>query len=179
MNVKKVGYGSGKKDTGKFNALRITLGEISDNSDYEDEVLVIETNIDDSTPEILSYTMERLMEAGARDVFFTSVYMKKNRPATLLTCICEEEKESELIKIIFEQTSTIGIRKHFAKRCIAKRNQKVVSTRFGDVRVKEAEMMGITKIFPEYEDCRKIAVESGTPLMTIYNDAKKGERLDV
>ncbi|MDR1918957.1 MAG: nickel pincer cofactor biosynthesis protein LarC, partial [Tannerellaceae bacterium] len=139
MRILKTGYGSGTKDFNIPNLLRVVLGEspAQTNAREQDSVTVIETNIDDSTPEILGYVMQKLLEAGARDVFFTPIYMKKSRPATMLSVLCEEAQTAEMEHILFSQTSTIGLRKYTAARTCLPRKSLIVTTPYGDVKAKE------------------------------------------
>jgi len=169
MTVLKTGYGFGKRYTGKFNALRVILGEtLEKHPESSDEVAVLETNIDDTTPEILGYTISRLMEAGALDAFFTPVFMKKNRPAYMLSVIATPEKEEQLVEIILKETTTLGIRRSCMKRYCMSREIVSVNTQYGTANVKIAAMGTIRKASPEYEDCRKIAEKAGIPLSKAF-----------
>lgn len=173
MTVDRVGYGSGKRETGRFNALRCVLGTASDEGIKDNEIAVLETNIDDMNPELLGYVMDVLFESGALDVFYTPVYMKKNRPGVMLTVLTEKEKEKKLVDIILKETSTLGIRKTFATRYVMNRENRYVDTEFGKIGVKEAYFEGIKKFAPEFEDCRKAAQKHNVPLWKIYNAALK------
>jgi uncharacterized protein (TIGR00299 family) protein len=174
MKLIKTGYGSGTKDFGIPNLLRVLWGETSDvdvDADAatgQDTVTVIETNIDDSTPEILGYVMEKLLEAGARDVFFTPVYMKKCRPAVMLSVLCDEAKAAAMEHILFSETSTIGLRKHSVSRSCLPRQSITVSTPYGDVKAKETFYAGTSRISIEYDDARRLAQEKSVPLQKIY-----------
>jgi uncharacterized protein (DUF111 family) len=129
-----------------------------------DEVLVLETNIDDSTPEVLGYAMERLLERGALDVFYTPVYMKKNRPAAMLTVLCSPRDEEAMEGIIFAETSTIGLRRTLTRRLCMERETATVATAYGLVRVKIARWQGVTKVSPEYEDLKAMARATDLPI---------------
>lgn len=168
MTVNNVGYGAGKRQTGRFNALRCVVGELLQGEEKDREISVLETNIDDMNHEILGYVMERLFEKGALDVFYTPVYMKKNRPGVMLTVLSEKDNEENLTNIILEETSTLGVRKYTSKRCILEREVKRINTRYGEVRVKTAGEGDFAKSAPEYEDCVKLAIENGVPLRKIY-----------
>jgi len=192
MTIDRVGYGAGKRETGRLNSLRVVLGNlVTDDIDNNitkteiakevdktadtfksrnegDEIIVLETNIDDSTPEILGYTMERLLKNGARDAFSIPVYMKKNRPGVLLTVLTEAKDEQRLVDIIFKETSTIGIRRSVQKRYCMERKTVTVTTEYGNVRVKVANNDSIKKATPEYEDCKWLAEETGKSLTEIY-----------
>ncbi|MDR0835549.1 MAG: nickel pincer cofactor biosynthesis protein LarC [Tannerella sp.] len=166
MQIVKTGYGAGTKHFSIPNLLRIIQGNTTVLPE-NDKVTVIETNIDDSTPEILGYVMDKLLESGARDVFFTPVYMKKCRPATMLSVICDAEKVSVMEHIIFTETSTIGIRKYDVKRTILPRKAVIVSTPHGDVKGKAYEYEGTERISIEYEDARRLAQEKNIPIKEV------------
>jgi uncharacterized protein (TIGR00299 family) protein len=171
MTVEKIGYGAGEKDfPDRPNVLRLVLGR--DDSAYEqDEMVVMETNIDDMNPEFYDYVLDRLFAAGARDVSLAPIQMKKNRPATLLQIIAEPDLLGKLSEIIFRETSTIGLRYYPVKRVILKRNASTVKTRFGTVKVKIIEQPdGITRATPEYEDLRRIAEAKNIPLKVLYDE---------
>lgn len=169
MKVEKTGYGMGKRETGRFNALRVVLGNLVDESQGEDEIIVLETNIDDTSSEVLGYTMERLLENGALDVFYTPIYMKKNRPAFMLTVLAGNGTEEKLVDVLLRETTTLGIRRSATQRYCMNREIVNVSTNYGDVRVKVASFGDITKAMPEYEDCREIARNTGLPIRTVYD----------
>lgn len=169
MTVNMVGYGAGKRQTGRFNALRCVVGDLLKGEEKDSEISVLETNIDDMNHEILGYVMERLFDKGALDVFYTPVYMKKNRPGVMLTVLSEKANEENLTTIILEETSTLGVRKYASKRCILEREFNIINTRYGEVRVKVAGEGAFAKSAPEYEDCVKLAKENGVPLRKIYD----------
>lgn len=174
MAVEQVGYGMGKRDTGKFNALRVVMGTLLDKNKVVEEIAVLETNIDDMNPEILAYVSERLMESGALDVFYTPVYMKKSRPAVMLTVLSPKEIEQRLVDLILKETSTLGVRRTNSVRYCMDREVVKIPTKYGKVRVKVASMENGTKKFaPEFEDCKKIAQETGMPLQQVYDLVKK------
>lgn len=173
MTIEKVGYGAGKRDTGRFNALRCILGTAKDKEIIGDDICVLETNIDDMNPEVLGYVMDRLFENGALDVFYTSVYMKKNRPGIMLTVLSDREQEEKLVNTILRETTTLGIRKTSAKRYILEREIKYVNTEFGQIRVKESFLGDYRKHSPEFEDCKKVAQEFKIPLWKVYNAVNK------
>ncbi|MGI6730864.1 MAG: nickel pincer cofactor biosynthesis protein LarC [Anaerovoracaceae bacterium] len=184
MHVHQVGYGFGKKDTGALNALRVFIGtrpqSKKDNESIDsggsteiDLVTLMETNIDDTTGEILGYTMQQLLKAGALDVFYTPIYMKKNRPAWMLSVICKQDQVEKLTDIIFKETSTLGIRISREKRKILQRKSKTITTKWGDVRVKSVVVDGLEKVYPEYEDCVRIAEEYNISLDEVYKIVKR------
>jgi len=178
MIVDRIGYGFGKRETGRFNGLRAVLGTLFGEDTLMEEIAVLETNIDDLSPEILGFVMEQLFEHGALDVFYTPVHMKKNRPAVMLTVISSKDREAKMVDIILRQTSTLGIRRSLSGRYRLDRDTVRVETRYGEVRVKVASYGDYIKYAPEYEDCREIALRTGIPIISIYNDAcsKMGER---
>jgi uncharacterized protein (DUF111 family) len=138
----------------------------------EDTVAVLEANLDDLSPQVFGYVMERLFEAGALDVFGTPVQMKKNRPGTLLTVLAKPEDTDKLTKIVFDETTTLGVRRREERRQILAREWQTVNTRFGEVRIKVASMNdSISSYAPEYEDCRRIAAEHRVPLKQVMQEA--------
>ncbi|OPY58322.1 MAG: hypothetical protein A4E55_01001 [Pelotomaculum sp. PtaU1.Bin035] len=168
MIIDKVGYGMGKRDTGRLNAIRIVMGTLfQENGDME-EIVVLETNIDDMSPEILGYLMERLLENGALDVFNTPIHMKKNRPAVMVTVLAGKDNEQKLTDIVLEECSTLGIRRSMVTRYCMDRKVINIDTKFGNARVKVAAKGNIKKISPEYEDCKEIAKRTGMPLQEIF-----------
>ena len=168
MNIAASGFGAGDRDfPGQANVLRVLIGERSGASEA-DSVAVIEANIDDSTPEILGYAMERLLESGALDVTLEPVFMKKNRPGVLVRVIAKPEDRESLASLLLEETSTLGVRFYAAERRVQARRMVEVETPRGKVRVKVAANGSFA---PEYEDCRRLAAASGVPLRTILAEA--------
>jgi pyridinium-3,5-bisthiocarboxylic acid mononucleotide nickel chelatase len=143
------------------------LGEVSSASEAT-TVTVIEANIDDSTPEILGYAMERLLEAGALDVSMSPIQMKKNRPGTLLRVIARPEHQEALAALVFAETSTFGLRMHTAERRVADRHHVEVNLGYGRVPVK---VSADGTFSPEFEDCRKLAQSAGKSLKQVMADA--------
>ena len=201
MLVEKIGYGLGKRDIGRLNALRVIMGETyeepqadtaaqpinekqqsnKDNAAVQsmkpetdiaesgkDEIAVLETNIDDTSAEILGYTMSKLLETGALDAFYTPVFMKKNRPAYMLTVLAAPGHEDAMADIILRETSTLGIRTRYMKRYCMQRETVTVNTPYGEARIKVAVQGDIKKASPEYEDCRRIAGSTGLSLAKVY-----------
>jgi pyridinium-3,5-bisthiocarboxylic acid mononucleotide nickel chelatase len=168
MRVIASGYGAGDYDFPEHaNVLRVLIGE-SSGAEESTTVTVLEANIDDSSPQVLGYAMERLLEAGALDVTLTSVLMKKARPGTLLRVIARPEDREMLARVVFEETSTLGLRIYSAERRVKERHSVEVVTSHGTVRMKIAENGSFA---PEYEDCRKLARELGVPLKQILAEA--------
>ena len=132
----------------------------------------LETNVDDCTGEALAYTVERLMEAGARDAHYSPVFMKKNRPGWVLNVICDEENIEKMEKIIFKETTTIGIRRYELERTTLPREIIEVETEYGKTRVKVCELEDETRYYPEYEDVAKLARENDIAFMEMYEVVK-------
>jgi pyridinium-3,5-bisthiocarboxylic acid mononucleotide nickel chelatase len=173
IRVLSQGFGAGDKDFPmQANVLRVLIGE-STNALEATTVSVIEANIDDTTPQVLGYTMEKLFEAGALDVTLTPVFMKKNRPATTISIMAAPEAAEQLISILFSETTTLGLRITQAERRVLARKTAEVRTAHGPVRVKYSERGDFT---PEYDDCRKIAVEKHIPLRTVMAEAAEAFR---
>lgn len=174
MVVDKIGYGTGQKEfSTRPNLFRVVLGE-STASWQEEEMLVIETNIDDMNPQFYDHVMERLFKAGARDVFLAPIQMKKNRPGTLLRVIAEPRHRQRLARIIFEETPTIGIRHYPVGRMILKRDSQKIKTRYGDVNVKIVEEPdGSKRAMPEYDDLKRIAAVKKLPLKLIHDEVMR------
>ncbi len=167
MRIAAMGYGAGDKDFAEHaNVLRIVVGERT-RAVEATTIAVIEANIDDSTPEVLGYAMERLLEAGALDVTLSPVMMKKNRPGTQLTVLSRPEQQEELTGIVFTETSTLGLRIYSAERRVQQRRFVEVDIGYGRVRMK----VGDSGVFsPEYEDCRKLAISSSKPIQQVIAD---------
>jgi uncharacterized protein (TIGR00299 family) protein len=174
MTIEKIGYGAGTREFAERpNLFRIILGR-ADSSASLEEMLVIETNIDDMNPQLFDHVMDRLFAAGARDVFLAPIQMKKNRPATLLSVIAEPRHRQKLSEIIFKETSTLGLRYHPVSRMILKREMKKVKTRFGEVRVKIIEQLdGSRRAAPEYDDLKRIARAKNIPLKLLHDEVAR------
>ncbi len=154
MAIEKTGYGMGRKDFAKANMLRTFIGEADNESD---KVVEMKFNVDDMTGEEIGYATGVLMDNGALDVFTTSVYMKKNRPGILFTVLVKLEDKEKFAKLIFENTTTIGIRYNEMERFKLKRREEKVMTKFGEVSFKVSEGFDVTKTKPEYDDVKGIA----------------------
>ncbi len=168
MTLRAVGYGAGSRELpGRPNVLRLLVGE--DNRVPEATLIsVLEANVDDSTPEVLAYALERLLEAGALDATLEPLYMKKGRPALLLRVLARPEDQERLAEIIFAETSTFGLRLYRAERRVRARHSIEVELPEGKVRIKVSED---GRFAPEYEDCRRLAAASGKPLRDILMEA--------
>src|SRR6266849_5890105 len=168
MRISASGYGAGSHDfPDQPNVLRVLLGE-SSGAEESTTISVIEANIDALSPQILGYAMERLLEAGALDVTMQSLEMKKSRPGTLLRVLAKPEDRDRLANIIFAETSTLGLRMYPAERRVQSRRWIDVTTPHGSVRMK---VSGEGAYAPEYEDCRQLAIDTGTPLKQIIAEA--------
>jgi hypothetical protein len=168
LKIVRTGYGAGDRDfPGQANVLRVILGEATGASEAQ-TVAVIEANIDDSNPQVLAYASERLMEAGALDVTLQPIVMKKGRPGTLVRAIARPEDRETLAALIFQETSTLGLRMYPAERRVQSRSWTDVSTRYWKIRMK---VSGDGAYAPEYEDCRRLALESGAPLKQVIAEA--------
>ena len=178
LTATKVGYGFGKRDTGKFNALRGTLLEKTTHSHQvvtsnNDAIIQIDTTIDDQSGEALGYIMSLLLEEGALDVHYTPVYTKKNRPATHLTLLIQEGDLERFTTILFEQTATIGFRYQNVQRKVMTRTFETQQTSLGAVKVKKNQYGTFTKSTLEYEDCARIAKETGLSIQAVYQQLTK------
>ena len=183
MKIEKAGYGAGTRDFPEHpNLLRITVGEAAPDDDAttspgasttsNDKIAVLEANLDDLSPQVLAYAMERLLAEGALDVFSVPVQMKKSRPGALLTVLAEIEDANRLTKTIFAETTTLGVRRREEQRQTLSRRWETVDTTWGPVRIKIANMNGsISNYAPEYEDCRTLAEAQHVPLRTVMQEA--------
>ena len=187
----RIGYGAGTRDVAIPNVLRINCGTwdggvknaagslgaaaavpVSENA--AETLLVLECNLDDMNPEIYPYVLEKLLAAGAMDAWLQPIVMKKGRPAQMLKVLCREESQPVLQKIIFTETTTLGVRSYSVQRTALARSWKKVSTPWGEVRVKEGILDGqVVNAAPEFEDCRQIAEKSGQPLKAVAAAAMK------
>ncbi len=177
MTVSAIGYGAGTADLeGQPNVLRIMIGETAEKTiaGFDEEIAVIEANLDDMNPQIYGYFLEKALGAGALDVYTTPVQMKKNRPGTLLTVLCKPAETNALMSLIFAETTTFGTRTYRAQRRVLPREWVSVATEFGEVRIKVSRVNGrILHVAPEYDDCRKLAVEKNVPLQRVIAEAMR------
>ena len=177
MTVSAIGYGAGSIELeGQPNVVRIMIGEAADNviAGCDEEISVVEANLDDMNPQIYGYFLEKALAAGALDVYTTPVQMKKNRPGTLLTLLCKPQDTNSLMSLVFAETTTFGARTYRAQRRTLPRESVNVHTQFGDVRVKLSRVNGrILHVAPEFDDCRKLAVEKDVPLQRVFNEAMR------
>ena len=176
FRIRRIGLGAGKRKyecPGILRAMLIEYDEKTDAQVSSDQIVRLETNIDDCSGEILGYTLEKLMEAGARDAFYQPVFMKKNRPAWLLTVICKEEQREVLENIIFRETTTIGIRRSVMERTILEREILTVNTAYGTAQVKKCTTGSTVRFYPEYESAAALSRSAGVPLQDVYREIEK------
>ena len=175
MTLTAIGYGAGGRDLPIPNVVRLLIGEAAPAADTPPKVVaVMETNIDDLNPEVYEHVMSRLFKAGALDVFLTPIQMKKNRPGTLLRVICRPGDSGPLTDILLRETSTLGVRQQIMGRMSLQREFRTVATPYGDVRIKIASLAGgARRAAPEYDDCRRLAEETGAPLRDVYRAAER------
>ena len=165
MKIQKIGWGAGTKDLKIPNVLKVYYGEMQEENQ---KIVVMETNIDDCSGEILGYTEELLFENGALDVFYTPIFMKKSRPAYRLTVVCKEPDIQKLQNIIFKETTTIGIRYRYEYRTELEREQIAIDTKYGTLKAKKVVNNGETYIYPEYESMKELAKKNDIPLKELY-----------
>jgi uncharacterized protein (TIGR00299 family) protein len=181
MTLKAIGYGAGQKDfdleddgsVGRPNVLRLWLGELNSQPALEPLVL-LETNIDDMNPQVYEHVAQQLFDAGALDVTLGAVQMKKSRPGTLLSVLCRPELADGLSRVIFRETTTLGIRRIAVTRQALPRRFEQVKTRFGPIQVKVATLPdGTERANPEYDDCQRLAQDAGVPLTDVMEEARR------
>ncbi len=168
FQILKTGLGAGKKDFKQANVLRAML-LLEEEEGAGENMWVLEANIDDCSGESFGFAMESLLEAGAADVWYTPVFMKKNRPAYMLSLICREEEISRMEDILFIQTTTIGVRRYPVSRTILDRKKRKVMTEFGEAEVKICTYKGRMFCYPEYESVRSICRQNGLDYQTVYS----------
>jgi len=168
MKIENIGYGAGKFDLDRPNLLRISIGESIQTGQLCDK---IEVNIDDMNPEMYENVFEKLFSVGALDVFTINIQMKKNRPAIILCALCFPEVTQKLVEIIYEETTSTGLRIYKGLKYSLDKEIKTVSTIYGDIRVKLAYLDGqVINVKPEHSDCKKLANRAGVSLKKIYNE---------
>jgi uncharacterized protein (TIGR00299 family) protein len=178
MTIAEIGYGAGASNfRGHSNVLRLVVGETvelrdSTEDSADEEIAVLDANLDDLSPQIVGYAADRLLAAGALDVFTTPVQMKKGRPGTLLTVLAAPQDEAALRVILLEETTTLGVRSRREKRHVLKRRHESVQTPWGEVRIKIGSSGSVERnAAPEYEDCRRIATAHNVPLKLVMQEA--------
>jgi uncharacterized protein (TIGR00299 family) protein len=178
MRIEKAGYGAGSREfPGYPNVARLVIGEAAvslASKTNAETITVLEASLDDLNPQVFGYVMDRLLQEGALDVFAVPVQMKKNRPGTLLTVLCKPEHADALTRLIFAESTTLGVRRRNEARQVLARRWEKVRTQWGEVRIKIASMNGtVTNYAPEYEDCRRIAAEHHVPLKAVMQEAAR------
>jgi uncharacterized protein (TIGR00299 family) protein len=177
MRVEKTGYGAGQRELAdRPNLLRIISGSPEALADgvSTDEIIILETCIDDMNPELFGYIMERLFTDGALDVYWIPLHMKKNRPGTMIQVLCEEAGKDRLIQRLLSETTSLGVRYYKATRKILAREQLSIRTSFGEIQVKRIkDADGRERLVPEYDVCRKIALKRNLPLRVVYDTIAK------
>lgn len=188
MKIEAIGYGAGGRDLpGWPNVVRLTVGEAStidaagrDAASHLsthaalETITILEAHLDDLNPQIFGYVMDRLLAEGALDAFGMPVQMKKTRPGILLSVFCRPEDADQLVRLIFAETTTLGVRRRNEQRQTLRRTWVTVATSWGEVRIKVASMNGtVTNYAPEYEDCRRIAAEQNVPLKAVMQEATR------
>ncbi|MDL1969089.1 MAG: nickel pincer cofactor biosynthesis protein LarC [Deltaproteobacteria bacterium] len=175
--AEKTGYGAGKSDLKTIpNLLRIIIGAQANHTldCQKDRISVVETCIDDMNPEFFGFLMDRLFEEKALDVFLIPVFMKKNRPGTMIQVLCMEDRKKSIINRILSETTSLGIRYYDVQRFKLVRENITIKTTYGDVQIKRIKNPnGCVQLVPEYEVCKKIAIEKGIPLKTVYDTISK------
>ena len=186
MKVEKIGYGAGERNLKSIpNLLRVVFGTLTDlQADYQgnhqkEVVVVVETCIDDMNPEFFGFLMDRLFEDGAFDVYWIPVFMKKNRPGTMVQVLCPENRRDAVINRILSETTSSGVRYYDVRRSILSREHISVDTVYGKVKVKRMkDFNGNIRIAPEYEVCKKIAIKKNIPLRVVYDTITKEAKAD-
>jgi len=179
MRVEYTGYGAGTREYEKFpNVLRVMIGEVDSGGVTDEKLWMIETNLDDVSSQILGYVMDRAFELGARDCYFTAVQMKKNRPGVLLSILTEENRKSELMDLLFTETTTLGVRTYEVMRRALDRELVKVETPYGLIDVKVAKLNGrVVNEMPEFEQCREAAQKAGVALKEVEDATRLALRM--
>ncbi|MBA2705938.1 MAG: nickel pincer cofactor biosynthesis protein LarC [Blastocatellia bacterium] len=174
LKLEHTGYGAGTREYEKFpNVLRVFVGETVDAQRDDVKLWMVETNVDDMSPQVFGHVMERALESGALDCYFTPIQMKKNRPGVLLSILCREDEREKFMDLLFSETTTLGIRSYQVERRALERHTVRVETQYGPIDVKVAQVNGhIVKEMPEYEQCRQAARNANVPLRIVEEAAR-------
>lgn len=178
MRVEASGYGAGTREYEKFpNVLRVIVGETEDagvvGDKGDEELVIVETNLDDVSPQVLGHLMEQALAAGALDCYFTNVLMKKGRPGVLVSILCPPRDREAMTKLLFEETPTLGVRSYEVRRRALERESVTVETEFGRIALKVGRMSGrVSSATPEYEECREAALRAGVALRVVQDAAR-------
>ena len=169
MLTETTGYGAGTREYQDFpNVLRVLLGETEDTSATDERLWMLETNLDDASPQIVGHVMDRVLESGALDCFFTPAQMKKNRPGVLLSVLCSRDEKEAIMRLLFMETTTLGVRSYEVTRRALERSVVRVETQYGPIDVKVAHLDGrVVNEMPEFEQCRQAAANAGVPLKVV------------
>jgi uncharacterized protein (TIGR00299 family) protein len=178
FRTERIGYGAGTRELEEVpNLLRVQIGVTRENLE-EDHSVLIETNIDDMTPEITGYVMDKLLSEGAKDVYVTPVMMKKGRPGMLLSVLTDPASATRISEVIFRETTTLGVRLSQVGRLKVHRCERTVDTAFGPIRTKVGRFGGREQAMPEFDDCARIAKERGVPILEVYRAVERGQGND-
>ena len=174
MLTEATGYGAGTREYQDFpNVLRVLLGETEDKTATDERLWMLETNLDDASPQIVGHVMDRVLELGALDCFFTPVQMKKNRPGVLMSVLCRRDEKEAVMRLLFMETTTLGIRSYEVTRRALQRSVVQVETQYGPIDVKVAHLDGrVVNEMPEFEQCRQAAVHANVPLKVVEEAAR-------
>jgi uncharacterized protein (DUF111 family) len=173
FSITRTGYGLGTRDFEIPNVLRVYLAEETNGPKTEKQVL-LETNIDDMSPEWIGFAEERLFQAGALDVYKTPIMMKKGRSALQLSILTDEEHEADIENVLFTETTTIGLRKFKVDKIMLEREYESIQTKYGSVKVKKAYFKGrLVNAKPEYDDIKEMAERNGVPISGVYREIQK------
>lgn len=174
LKTQGTGYGAGTRQYENFpNVLRVLLGESELAADTDERLWMLETNLDDASPQLIGHVMDRVLEAGALDCFFTPVQMKKNRPGVLLSVLCEPGEKEAVMKLLFMETTTLGVRSYEVQRRALERSIVRVETQYGPIDVKVAHLDGrVINEMPEFEQCRAAAMRAGVPVKVVEQAAR-------
>ncbi|MEN3327547.1 MAG: pyridinium-3,5-bisthiocarboxylic acid mononucleotide nickel chelatase [Acidobacteriota bacterium] len=174
MKTHATGYGAGTREYPDFpNVLRVLLGETEGHTATDELLWMLETNLDDASPQIIGHVMDRVLDLGALDCFFTPVQMKKNRPGVLLSVLCGRNDKEAVMKLLFTETTTLGVRSYEVARRALQRSVVTVETQYGPIDVKVAHLDGrVVNEMPEFEQCRETAARAGVPLKIVEDAAR-------
>jgi pyridinium-3,5-bisthiocarboxylic acid mononucleotide nickel chelatase len=174
MKTDATGYGAGTREYPDFpNVLRVLLGETVNGEATDERLWMLETNLDDASPQIIGHVMDRVLELGALDCFFTPVQMKKNRPGVLLSVLCRKDEKEAVMKLLFTETTTLGVRSYEVSRRALERSVVRVETQYGPIDVKVAHLDGrVVNEMPEFEQCRLAATKANVPLKIVEEAAR-------
>ncbi|HEX6719443.1 MAG TPA: nickel pincer cofactor biosynthesis protein LarC, partial [Pyrinomonadaceae bacterium] len=174
MKTEATGYGAGTREYPDFpNVLRVLVGETEGNAPTDERLWMLETNLDDASPQIIGHVMDRVLELGALDCFFTPVQMKKNRPGVLLSVLCRRDEKDAVMKLLFTETTTLGVRSYEVTRRALKRSVVRVETEYGPIDVKVGHLDGrVVNEMPEFEQCRQAAAKADVPLKVVEEAAR-------